>query len=138
MDVIYRIICWQKLLSAASQRNYSHVAMPLHCPIPSVILTTLILLVLLNILQKRESNHFCVSARELLRISGAGQQQFGSEGVRIAEVIQNTTACATNPNDPTSRFSNYERIPDPFICPPLPPPPAPPAKACPLTKNQKY
>jgi hypothetical protein len=76
--------------------------------------------------------------RELLAIAGRNQQQFGSEGVRIAEVIQNTSACATNPNDPTARFSGFERIPDPFLCPPLPPPPAPPAKACPLTKNQKY
>jgi hypothetical protein len=24
------------------------------------------------------------------------------------------------------------------ICPRLPPPPAPPARACPLTKNQKF
>lgn len=76
-------------------------------------------------------------ARELLAIANRNAQ-YGSEGVRIAEVIQATTTCATDPNDPTSRFSNYERIPDPFVCPPLPPPPAPPAKACPLTKDQKY
>lgn len=76
--------------------------------------------------------------RELLAISGRGQQQFGSEGVRISQVIQDTQSCSTNPNDPTARFSNFERIPDPFPCPVLPPPPAPPAKACPLTKNQKY
>ncbi len=77
-------------------------------------------------------------ARELLAISGINQQQFGSEGVRIAQVIQSTETCATNTTDPTARFSNYQRIPDPFPCPVLPPPPAPPAKACPLTKNQKY
>ena len=80
--------------------------------------------------------------RELLAKQGVTQPQYGSEGVRIAEVIQATTTCATDPNVPTSRFSEYARIPDPFICPPLPPPPAPPLGGpggpCPLQKNQKY
>ena len=77
--------------------------------------------------------------RELLSKQGVTQPNYGSEGVRIADVIQATTTCATNPNEPSSRFSDYQRIPDPFPCPVLPPPPAPPLGGpCPLTKNQKY
>jgi hypothetical protein len=76
-------------------------------------------------------------ARELLGQSQS-RRQFVTEDVRIAAVIQDAVSCSTNPFDTSSRFSEYARIPDPFPCPVLPPPPAPPARACPLTKNQKY
>lgn len=75
--------------------------------------------------------------RELLGQSQS-RRQFVSEEVRVQALVQETEACATNPFDTSARFSEYARIPDPFVCPPLPPPPAPPARACPLTKNQKY
>jgi len=77
-------------------------------------------------------------ARELLKAQASSRQQFGSEGVRIERMIQETLTCSTDPFDTTSRFSEFNRIPDPFLCPPLPNPPAPPARSCPLTKNQKY
>ncbi len=66
------------------------------------------------------------------------RRQFVTEDQRIATVIQETVTCATNPANPEARFSDFARIPDPFLCPPLPAPPAPPARSCPLTKNQKY
>ena len=53
-----------------------------------------------------------------------------SEGVRIAKLIQETSACSPPP-------AFYTPI-VPLTCPPLPPPPAPPARSCPLTKNQKF
>ncbi len=76
-------------------------------------------------------------AREVLAQASA-RQQYGSEGVRIERMIQNNITCSTDPFETTSRFSEFNRIPDPFLCPPLPNPPAPPARSCPLTKNQKY
>lgn len=66
------------------------------------------------------------------------RQQFVTEGVRIGALEQRTLECSTNPFSETARFSNYERIPEPFICPPLPPPPGPPAPQCILQKNQKF
>ena len=63
----------------------------------------------------------------LLRTSG---MNYPSETARLMAIQQRVIACA-----PTNL------IPVPIIiveCPPLPAPPAPPARACPLTKNQKY
>jgi hypothetical protein len=76
-------------------------------------------------------------AKAILAQAGS-RQKFESEGERIQNVENNANFCATDPFSETARFSNYSRIPDPFICPPLPPPPAPPAKQCPLQKNQKF
>jgi hypothetical protein len=53
-----------------------------------------------------------------------------TETVRTTLLQQRTIACSAD--SPTLQ---------PIIlpgCPPLPPPPAPPARACPLTKNQKF
>jgi hypothetical protein len=53
-----------------------------------------------------------------------------TETVRTNLLQQRTIACSAD--SPTL---------EPIIlpgCPPLPPPPAPPARACPLTKNQKF
>ena len=64
-------------------------------------------------------------------------QNFGSEGARINQVIQDTVEASTDPTSPTARFSMFNT---PIVippCPPLPPPPAPPARACVLAKNQK-
>jgi len=41
------------------------------------------------------------------------------ESIRIARMQQRTTDLATNPNDPTARFSAYARV-FPAPCPPLP------------------
>jgi hypothetical protein len=63
----------------------------------------------------------------LLRTSG---MNYSSGTERVMSIQQKTIACA-----------GTNTIPYPIIivqCPPLPPPPAPPARACPLTKNQKY
>lgn len=76
-------------------------------------------------------------AKEILRQAGA-RQKFETEGERIAVVNNEAISCSTNPFSETARFSNYARIPDPFICPPLPPPPGPPARPCILQKNQKF
>ena len=83
--------------------------------------------------------------RELLARTNQGKQ-FGSEDQRIQNVIQNVALCSTYPNDPLERFLNknvngsnvYVGYAFPEACPPLPPPPAPPARACVLTKNEKY
>lgn len=66
--------------------------------------------------------------RELLARAGS-RQQYSSEGERIQGVLQSVANCPTDP---------YAEPPTIVVCPPLPPPPAPPARACPLTKNQKY
>ena len=83
--------------------------------------------------------------RELLARTERGKQ-FGSEDQRIQNVIQNNALCSTYPDDPLMRFQNitingsnvYVGPAFPVACPPLPPPPAPPARACVLTKNEKY
>lgn len=67
-------------------------------------------------------------AKQLLATS-ITMRQFGSEGVRIAAVEQETMAAAPN-----------QKLLPPIVltvCPPLPAPPAPPPRACPLAKNQK-
>jgi hypothetical protein len=76
-------------------------------------------------------------ARELLAKAQA-RQQYNTESMRVAALVQNTITCSTNPFDPDARFSMFARLAATEICPPIPPPPAPPARSCPLTKNQKY
>jgi len=68
-------------------------------------------------------------ARELLATSKLRRNPV-SEGVRIDQLIQDTAACSP----PPLFYSPIVQT----ICPRLPPPPAPPARACPLTKNQKF
>jgi len=76
-------------------------------------------------------------AKELLAAAGS-RKQFGSETVRIERRIQEIQACAIDPFDSETRFSQFNRLPAAEVCPPLPAPPAPPAKACPLEKNKKF
>lgn len=66
------------------------------------------------------------------------RQQYNTESMRVAALVQNTISCSTNPYDPEARFSMFARLAATELCPPTPPPPAPPARSCPLTKNQKY
>jgi hypothetical protein len=76
-------------------------------------------------------------ARQLLAAAGS-RRQLVSEGVKIDRVIQEALSCTMNPDDPSMRFSMYERPEPPLVCPPLPPPPAPPLRECVLDKNQKF
>jgi len=67
-------------------------------------------------------------AKELLAASRL-KRQFGSESVRIQNVIDVTESC-----QPPIQFYSPIIIP---VCPITPAPPAPPARACPLSKDQK-
>lgn len=73
------------------------------------------------------------------------------EGVTIARAQALLATVGTHYKSGTERVMSIQQqviacsatngIPIPIVivqCPPLPPPPAPPARACPLTKNQKY
>lgn len=83
--------------------------------------------------------------QELLARTERGKQ-FGSEDQRIQNLLLESQRCSEFVNDPLERFQNktvngqniYLGPAFPEACPPLPPPPAPPARACVLTKNEKY